>query len=144
MDAYDGTVTYYADLTEPIIQAWSNAVPDMFTPMESASLSLQAHFRYPENLFQVQANQFANYHVDRPVGLLPEDAIAGRSPTIPPSPANDDDTDATRRRAGPLHPYYLIMRLPGEEEASSCWSCRSCRRARQNLVAWMAAKSDPG
>src|SRR4029079_11563468 len=66
VDAYDGTVTYYADLSEPIIHAWSNAFPGMFTPITDASADLQAHFRYPENLFQVQATQFANYHVTDP------------------------------------------------------------------------------
>ena len=34
--------------------------------MSDASADLQAHFRYPENLFQVQASQFATYHVTDP------------------------------------------------------------------------------
>jgi uncharacterized membrane protein (UPF0182 family) len=34
VDAYDGTVTYYADLSDPIIHAWSNAFPGLFTPLD--------------------------------------------------------------------------------------------------------------
>ena len=64
VDAYDGTVTYWADLEEPIIRAWARAFPDLFTDIDDAPPDLAAHFRYPENLFQVQATQFANYHVE--------------------------------------------------------------------------------
>ena len=66
MNAYDGTITYYAYLSappDPIIQAWSNAFPGLFTDITTAPPDIQAHFRYPENLFQVQASQYANYHV---------------------------------------------------------------------------------
>ena len=66
IDAYEGTVTYYADLSEPICQVWNNAYPGLFTNIDQAPASLLAHFRYPENLFQIQAYQFANYHVTDP------------------------------------------------------------------------------
>ena len=36
VDAYDGTITYYADLSEPIISAWSRAFPGLFTPIADA------------------------------------------------------------------------------------------------------------
>jgi uncharacterized membrane protein (UPF0182 family) len=38
----------------------------LFTPIAEAPAELIAHFRYPENLFQVQAAQYANYHVEDP------------------------------------------------------------------------------
>ena len=47
--------------------AWSKAFPEPVHAgdrrVRRASLS---HFRYPENLFQMQASQFANYHVTDP------------------------------------------------------------------------------
>jgi uncharacterized protein len=139
VDAYDGTVTYYADLEEPIIHAWSNAFPGMFQSLTSASASLQEHFRYPENLFQVQAFQFANYHVTDPAVFyqktdrwqVPED------PTIPANAGND-------ALAGPLHPYYLLMTLPGETSEQFVLVIPFVPQGRQNLVGLMAAKSDPG
>ncbi|MGH2591625.1 MAG: UPF0182 family protein, partial [Actinomycetota bacterium] len=68
VDAYDGTTTYYdvSDENDPIIRVWRNAFPDLFTPMSEATPDLLAHFRYPENLFQVQAQQFTSYHVTNP------------------------------------------------------------------------------
>ena len=143
VDAYDGTVTYYADLSEPIIHAWSNAFPGMFTPMDSASLSLQEHFRYPENLFQVQANHFANYHVTDPE-VFYQKTDRWQIPDDPTVPANDDTTDPAQKDSGPLHPYYLIMTLPGETEAQFVLVMPFVPQGRQNLVGYMAAKSDPG
>ena len=51
------------------MQAWDRAFPGVFTPITQASLELQAHFRYPENLFQAQAFHFANYHVEDAAGF---------------------------------------------------------------------------
>ena len=43
VNAYDGTMTYYvADPSDPIIQVWQNAFPDLFTPLADASPELQA------------------------------------------------------------------------------------------------------
>ena len=56
VDAYDGTLTFYVvDPEDPIIQLWRNAFPDLFTDVSEAPDELVAHFRYPENLMQVQA-----------------------------------------------------------------------------------------
>ena len=143
VDAYDGTVTYYADLAEPIIHAWSNAFPGMFTPIESAPVGLQAHFRYPENLFQVQAHQFANYHVTDPA-IFYQKTDRWQIPDDPTIPANSETPDGTAAATGPMHPYYLLMRLPGEEDAQFVLITPFVPQGRQNLVAWMAAKSDPG
>jgi uncharacterized membrane protein (UPF0182 family) len=141
VDAYDGTVTYYADLSEPIIHAWSNAFPGMFTPMADAAPALQAHFRYPENLFQVQATEFANYHVTDPA-VFYQKTDRWQVPTDPTVPANVPKGDATQ--TGPLHPYYLLMRLPGETTEQFVLIMPFVPQQRQNLVAWMAAKADPG
>jgi uncharacterized membrane protein (UPF0182 family) len=142
VDAYDGTVTYYADLSEPIIHAWSNAFPDMFTPIGEASPDLQAHFRYPENLFQVQATEFANYHVTDPA-VFYQKTDRWQVPTDPTVPANTPKGE-TPTPTGPLHPYYLLMRLPGESTEQFVLIMPFVPQQRQNLVAWMAAKADPG
>jgi uncharacterized membrane protein (UPF0182 family) len=138
VDAYDGTVTYYADLEEPIIHAWSNAFPGMFQSLASAPVSLQEHFRYPENLFQVQAFQFANYHVTDPA-VFYQKTDRWQVPDDPTVPANAGSDTVT----GPLHPYYLLMTLPGEEEERFVLVLPFVPQGRQNLVGLMAAKCDP-
>jgi hypothetical protein len=136
VDAYDGSIRYYVtDPNDPIIQAWGAAFPDLFTPTDEAPQSLLDHFRYPENLFQVQAAQYTNYHVVDP------DVFYGKQDfwSLPIDP-----TISTEANSAPMRPYYVLMRLPGETEESFALILPFTPLDRQNMVAWMAAKSDPG
>jgi uncharacterized membrane protein (UPF0182 family) len=139
VDAYDGTMHYYvSDPTDPIIRVWEKAFPDLFTPLDQAPAELAAHFRYPENLFQVQASQFANYHVtDASVFYQKQDFW--QVPFDPTIPANTNTNVNV-----PIRPYYLLMRLPGSTQESFVLVLPFNPEGRQNIVAWMAANSDSG
>jgi len=146
VDAYDGTVTYYADLNEPIMQVWNRAFPGVFTPIEEASADLRTHFRYPENLFQTQAFHFANYHVQDPAAFYRKQDFW----EIPNDPTESSSATATNGAspvpAGPavkLQPNYLLMRLPGEDVERFHLVIPFQPEARLNMVGWMAANSDP-
>jgi uncharacterized protein len=145
VDAYTGKMTYYvADPDDPIIEAWDKAFPTMFTPLDQASPDLLSHFRYPENLFQVQAFQYTNYHVTNP------DVFYGKQDfwALPQDPtvSFDSGTNAptTTGNTTLMRPYYVLMRLPGETEESFVLILPFTPLERQNMVAWLAAKSDPG
>ena len=118
VDAYDGSVTYYADLNEPIMQAWDRAFPGVFTPITQAPSELQAHFRYPENLFQAQAFHFANYHVEDAGGVLPEAGLLGDPERSDPASGESRRGDASSPAPSAVRrkmlPSYQLMRLPGE------------------------------
>jgi uncharacterized membrane protein (UPF0182 family) len=43
-----------------------------------------------------------------------------------------------------MRPYYVLMRLPGEAEETFVLILPFTPLERQNMVAWLAAKSDPG
>jgi hypothetical protein len=43
-----------------------------------------------------------------------------------------------------MRPYYVIMRLPGDTEETFALILPFTPQGRQNLVAWVAARSDPG
>ena len=136
VDGYNGSISYFVTEPEdPIIQAWSGAFPSLFTPIEEAPTELLEHFRYPENLFQVQAAQYTNYHVtDSDVFYGKQDFWA-----LPVDPTVSSETSQFLMR-----PYYQLMRLPGEAEESFALIVPFTPQNRQNMVAWMAAKSDPG
>jgi uncharacterized membrane protein (UPF0182 family) len=136
VNAYDGTVTYYADLSEPIISVWSRAFPGLFTPMADAPQSLLDHFRYPENLLQIQAYQYANYHVTDPV------AFYYRSDFWQVSP--DPTMTSTDGTAPPMRPYYQLLRLPGATTEQFQLVLPFVPAGRANMVAWMAATWDEG
>ena len=151
VDAYDGTMHYYvADPTDPIIQVWSRAFPDMFTPFSDASADLQAHFRYPESLFQIQTTQFARYHVTDPTTFF-RGTDAWQIPSDPtycadPAHAADGACDPTRPsgEAPKMAPYYQLLKLPGQDSEQFQLVTPFTPAGRPNMVAWMAADSDPG
>jgi uncharacterized membrane protein (UPF0182 family) len=67
VDAYDGTVTLYAwDDTDPILKTWEKVFPNVVKPKSSIPPDLLQHMRYPEDLFKVQRDMLAAYHVTDP------------------------------------------------------------------------------
>jgi uncharacterized membrane protein (UPF0182 family) len=140
VDAYDGSVTYYADTQEPIVQVWDRAFPGLFTPIADAPADLAAHFRYPENLFQIQAAQYANYHVVDPQAFYQKRDFwqIPTDPTLQGVAATGGDLPGSAMR-----PYYQLIRLPGEEREEFQLVIPFVPEGRPNMVAWMAASSDP-
>jgi hypothetical protein len=92
--------------------------------------SIREHVRYPEDIFAIQAQVYATYHMTQPaVYYNREDQW--EIPTV------DDGND---RNA--MQPYYTIMRLPGEKEAEFIQMLPFTPRRRDNLAAWLVARSD--
>jgi uncharacterized protein len=141
IDAYDGTVELFVvDDEDPIIQAWQGVFPESFTPGEEASEDLRRHFRYPEDMFRVQAEVFRLYHIPEADEFYTrEDAW-----DIPIDAAFSQNQQAagTQRSDRPMRPYYLLMRLPGEEEEEFALIQPFNPAARPNLIGWLAARSD--
>ena len=136
VDAYDGTVKLYQwDTKDPVLATWSKAFPGTVTPKSAMSKSLLEHVRYPEDLFGVQRDVLSTYHVKT------ADAFYGgqdfwRVPTDPSS---------LGANAGIQPPYYMTLKLPGQEKAAfSLTSSFVPRGNRQNLTAFAAVNSDNG
>ncbi len=55
MDAYDGTMTFYAaDPTDPILRAYEGVFPIAVQPSRQMPADMRAHIRVPEELFDIQ------------------------------------------------------------------------------------------
>lgn len=141
VDAFHGSMTFYvADPADPIIQVWQQAFPGMFTSLEDAPPALVDHFRYPENLFQIQAYRYATYHVTDP------DIFYGKQDfwAVPVDPTQETDQGIRTTTPVPMRPYYLLMRLPGDTRERFVLIQPFTPLGRQNLVAWLAVNADPG
>jgi uncharacterized protein len=144
VDAYDGSVTYYASLDEPIMQAWDRAFPGVFTDIDDAPQDLRDHFRYPENLFQAQAFHFANYHVEDAAAFYRKQDFweIPADPTI--QAVTTDGTSLSPSTTGrKLLPSYQLLKLPGDDEERFHLVIPFQPENRLNMVGWMAANSDP-
>jgi uncharacterized membrane protein (UPF0182 family) len=125
VDAYDGTVELYVvDNQDPLIKAYQKAFPELFTPGDEVPAELEEHFRYPEDLFTVQTQMWAKYHVDEADDFyngndewsVPEDSGATEKSGDTNTPIGADGQKLT---SGDRYPsQYVLMQLPGEEEPS--------------------------
>jgi uncharacterized membrane protein (UPF0182 family) len=133
MDAYDGSMTFYvSDPSDPLIRAWQGVFPTLFKPLSSMPADLQAHLRVPEELFNVQTQTFARYHVTDPASFYQGDDLW----TVPQNQAGS----ATGQL--PLEAYYVYMRMPGEAKPEFLLLQPMVPKARPNMIAWVAARND--
>jgi uncharacterized membrane protein (UPF0182 family) len=134
VDAYDGTVTLYAwDASDPLLQAWQKAFPDTVKPASEMPTELQAHVRYPEDIFKTQRLVYSRYHVTDPGSFY-----SGQDFWYVP-------TDPTQQAAGkPQPPYYLTLRMPDQVSPEFALTTTFSPVRRQTLAAFMSASSEPG
>lgn len=141
VDAYDGTVTLYVnEPDDPIVQAWRKAFPETYADLDEAPEGLREHFRYPQDMFTAQAQLYTTYHIpDVPAFYSKADAweIPRDASTIANAAAGDAGAPA-------MEPYYLLMRLPGEETEEFVLIQPYLAREKPNMIAWLAGRSDPG
>ena len=107
VDAYDGSVKLYQwDDKDPILKAWQKVFPGTVTPMSQMSADLIAHMRYPEDLFNVQRTMMATYHVNDAAEFY-SGGDFWKIPDDPTTPGQDQQA-----------PYYLTLKMPGQDQAS--------------------------
>jgi uncharacterized membrane protein (UPF0182 family) len=132
IDAYNGTMTFYAfDANDPLLRAYERIFPGMFTPAAQMPVDLMKHVRYPEDYFNAQSQVFATYHVTDPSVLYNK----GDQWQIPEGVALSG--------AGPMSPYYVIMKLPGAAQEEFLLMLPFVPNGRDNMVSWLGAESDP-
>lgn len=130
-DAYTGELSFYmANTNDPIIKTYQKIFPQLYKDIKAMPDDLKAHIRYPEDLFGIQAEIYRNYHISDPwvfynkedSWVVPNEIVEGKE-TV-------------------LKPYYIIMRLPGEEKEEYIMMLPYTPNGRNNMIAWMCARMD--
>ncbi len=131
VDSYHGSVDFYViDEKDPLIQTYRNIFPDLFKDFASMSEDLKSHIRYPRDLFYIQMLQYNTYHMKEPnvfynkedLWTVPKENYGGETIT--------------------MEPYYIQMRLPGEESLEFILMNPLTPNKKDNMIAWFAARSD--
>jgi len=133
IDAYTGETTFYiVDESDPIIRTYAKIFPELFKPFDEMPDTLKAHIRYPEDMFTIQAQVYAKYHMKDPrVFYNLEDMW-----NIP-----NELYESSKIK---MEPYYIIMKIPGEDKEEFILMQPFTPRNKNNMIAWMYARSDPG
>lgn len=130
IDAYHGTVrAYIADATDPLIRTQARIFPGILQPLDSMPADLRRHLRYPEDLYRAQASLYTTYHMTEPE-LFYHREDQWQIPVV----------DQGRER----NPFmrHIVMRLPDEDSAEFIFMTPFTPRQKDNLAAWMVARSD--
>lgn len=158
VDAYTGKVTLYSwDAKDPILQTWQKILPSTVKPMSDMSAELLDHVRYPTDLFKVQRTILATYHVTTANSFYSRDD-AWVTPQDPTSSASTSATDTvttsplgattTTTQSNQQDPYYLTMKVPGQDTAYTLYSTyipqQSGSNARNVLTGYLSVDSDAG
>ncbi|MFI5385452.1 MAG: UPF0182 family protein [Fimbriimonadales bacterium] len=133
IDAYTGDTTAYAiDPSEPILRAYRSIYPGLVHDLTEMPAGFKSHFRYPEDMFRLQSGELSLYHVTDSVAFL-----------------NGNDAWEMPRERGlsgertPLAPYYVEMKLPGEQRDGFILMLPFTPRGKPNMSGWLAAHCDP-
>lgn len=127
IDAYNGTTTFYlAEPDDPIAQTLSKIFPGWLKPLETMPAFLRSHIRYPEGIFSLQTEMYSTFHMTNPAVFY----------------NREDEWEVPVIDNEQMEPYYTIMRLPGEESAEFIQMLPFTPRGKNNMAAWMVARSD--
>jgi hypothetical protein len=130
-DAYDGDVTYYvSDPDDPVLQTYRRAFPSLFAPLEEMPENLRKHIRYPQDLFEIQIERYRRYHMTEPQVFYNNEDLWTRP------------IEQYQGRQQVMEPYYILSKLPDEERLQFLLMTPMTPDNRDNMIAWMAAKSD--
>jgi len=131
VDAYDGSVVFHViDSKDPVVATLARIFPTLFKPLTDMPEDLRTRLRYPQGIFALQAAMFANFHMTNPATFY-NGEDQWDIPTLEQGP-----------QARPMAPYYTMMKLPGESGAEYIQMLPYTPRQKDNLAAWMVARSD--
>ena len=131
IDAYHGKTTFHLlDAKNPLAQTYAKIFPGLLEPLESMPEDLRTRLRYPHTIFALQAAMFATFHMQNPAVFynredqweIPAFEVGGQSER--------------------MEPYYTIMKLPHETAPEFIQMLPFTPRQKDNLAAWMVARSD--
>lgn len=133
VDAFTGDLRFYVwDESDSIIRTYERIFPDLFLSQDEMPESLRSHVRYPQDFFRIQAEKYIRYHMQEPQNFYNNEDLWAVSEE------KFGQGDALQQ----VEPYYVIMKLPGEEKEEFVLLLPYTPNERQNLIGWLAARSD--
>lgn len=134
VDAYSGEVNLYVfDPADVLIQAYGRLFPALFKPVSAMPADLRAHARYPETLFNAQAEIYRTFHMRDPAAFYNRADLWDLAKT-----ANQQGGGG----AIPVSPTYVVAALPGSDTAEFMLITTFTPANKNNLIGVMYARCD--
>ena len=131
VDAYNGDVSFYVvDPHDALLQSYEKIYPKLFKPFQAMPKFLQAHIRYPTDLFNIQVKIYNAYHMTDPKVFYNQEDY-WQIPNV-----------IYQGGQQKMVPYYIIMRLPKMKREEYILMLPLNPSTKDNMVAWMCARCD--
>ncbi len=133
VDAYSGETNLYVfDPNDILIQAYRRLFPTLFKPFSAMPADLRAHARYPEMLFNSQAEIYLSYHMRNPQDFYNRSDLWDIAKT----------SSQQGQPATPVAPTYVVATLPGESKPEFMLITPFTPANKNNLIGFMSARCD--
>jgi len=156
VDAFNGNVDFYVtDENDPIINCYLKIYKGLFKPLSEMPEDLKDHFRYPQDLFELQSKVLTKYHVDDPIKLFTEEDLWDRSLEVVKhggenlSQGDEGKEESILNKAkenknneAENEGLYLMTKLPDEENVEMMLLDYFNMRGKQSMVALLGARMD--
>lgn len=154
VDGFDGTVDFYVvDPDEPILKAYRQAFPELFSDIDEMPRELRDHLRFPEDLFLVQTEMWGQFQLDDPSEFFDKalrwevadnpDSVSGGQRTFTVDRTTDPQNPRlVPDRSRPVDPYYQVTRLPDETELGFVISRPFVPVGLRELTSYMVGRVD--
>lgn len=131
VDAYNGDVTFYlVDETDPVAETLGKIFPELLTPISEMPDDLKLHLRYPQTLFNIQAEVYRVYHVNNTTVFY----------------QGEDRWDIGNQIYGnqtvSMDSIYTVMKLPDQDEEEFILSVPYTPRSKPNMAGLLVARND--
>ena len=135
VNAYTGKVNFYTENdNEVIIGIYRKVFPNLFKSIDEMPEGLKAHRRFPDYLTRIQAKMYGDYHITNA-----ETFFDKKKQWKIPMEAYYSETLNQE-----MMPYYLMLKLPGEEKAEFVNMIPFTPPQKDNFMkGWLIARCDP-
>ena len=131
VDAKDGTMQFISvEDNEPVLSTYRKIFPTLFRSQDAISADVKSHFRYPSDLFTIQAQMYLSYHMNDPQVFYNREDLWRFA------------TENYEGNQQAIEPYYQIMNLPGKSTEEFVLILPFTPVNKDNMIAWMAGRSD--
>ncbi|MBR6504704.1 MAG: UPF0182 family protein [Clostridia bacterium] len=138
IDSYDGTTKFYiTDRTDPIVMAYSKIYQDLFVDAnEQIPEDISKHFKYPEFLYNIQAEMEARYHNVKTDILYRSDDVWEIA---------TKGTGKTLKTTGvEMQPYYTMVKTIDSAESNLGLLIPYTMYGKQNIISYLVGTTENG
>jgi len=122
---------------DPVLKTWEGVFPGTVKSSKEVPQELRQHFRYPEDLFKVQRELLARYHVSDPQSFFSTQTFW----ETPSDPTKEGSSDTGAGAKQP--PYYVLAQIGDQAKPTFQVTSAMTALRRQFLASWVSVSSDP-